>query len=201
MITSEAPISRHLDLYSYWLGKRNGRIMPVPRDIDPVEIAGLLPYLSIVQRADGEFRYRLVGTAVVQDIGVDRTGKTWGSCVQKTPEMAAALEEIRERVFTSAQPVFVAGQYHTGFATIHNASALLLPLSDDGTHVNMIVFTRLARFNPGAGSSANWLKNTLLKLHTITAIHSAADLESCCLDWERVCADSVTTKRVVLYKA
>ena len=34
-MTPEVPISHHLDLFSYWLSKRNGRIMPARRDIEP----------------------------------------------------------------------------------------------------------------------------------------------------------------------
>jgi hypothetical protein len=190
-MTSEVPVSRHLDLYRYWLSKRNGRSTPARRDLDPVEVPALLPYLMILQKVNGEFRYRLAGTSVVRDLGVERTGKLALDYVQYTPEMAAALEELRNRVFTTGQPVFAAGQYHTGFGTIHHASALLVPLSDDGKNVNMAMLTRLARFGSGVWASANWLENKLVNLH-ITAIHSVADLENCCLDWERVCFDSET---------
>jgi PAS domain len=51
--------------YGYWLGKRQGRMMPCRSDIEPVEIPALLPYVMLIDViADPlDFRYRLIGTA------------------------------------------------------------------------------------------------------------------------------------------
>ena len=63
VMTTEVPISHHLDLYRYWDGRRNGRRMPARRDIDPADIPGLLPHVSLIHKPDGQFRFRLVGSA------------------------------------------------------------------------------------------------------------------------------------------
>ena len=60
VMTPHVPISRHLDLYSYWLSKRNGRLIPARRDIDPAELGRLLPFLCIFGKAAGEFRRGLL---------------------------------------------------------------------------------------------------------------------------------------------
>ena len=70
---TRAPISFHFDLYHYWLAKRGDRAMPARKDINPAEIPVLLPYLVIVDKAEDRFRYRLVGTAVVEQFGHDFT--------------------------------------------------------------------------------------------------------------------------------
>ena len=57
-----APISFHLDLYRYWLKKRGSGAMPSRSDIDPADIPALLPYVSLVHKVGGEFRFRLVGS-------------------------------------------------------------------------------------------------------------------------------------------
>ena len=68
----QAPIAVHFDLYAYWDAKRGARSMPARADLEPAEIPVLLPYLMIVGKDGDQFRYRLVGTAVVKAVGYDR---------------------------------------------------------------------------------------------------------------------------------
>jgi hypothetical protein len=91
-----APISHHLDLYRHWLAKRGSRSMPARSDLNPGDICPLLPYLTIVDKVDGQFRWRLVGTAAVQEFGHDPTGGFVGSYLTE-PESAAAARAIYER--------------------------------------------------------------------------------------------------------
>ena len=63
--------------WHYWEYKRQGRVMPTRRDIDPVEMApSLLPYVILAQIERTPFRvlYRLVGTNAVDVGGCDFTG-------------------------------------------------------------------------------------------------------------------------------
>src|ERR1051325_9903462 len=64
-------------LYRYWDGKRGARAMPARRDLDPSEIVRLLPhiYMVDVQSDPLRFRYRLIGTAIVNLLGRDYTGR------------------------------------------------------------------------------------------------------------------------------
>jgi hypothetical protein len=105
-----APASRHLDLYKYWLWKRRALIMPVRSDIDPTDIPQLLPYLLIAEKAGDQFRYRLVGSAVVRAVGYHATGTTAGSYLT-SPGDAAEVRSIFRRVFTGACPVYAAGEF------------------------------------------------------------------------------------------
>jgi hypothetical protein len=50
-------------------------------------------------------------------------------------------------VFTAARPRFSSGQCENVSGYIYNVSALILPLSDNGTSVDMALFTRIAHFN------------------------------------------------------
>jgi len=60
------PISHHLDLYRYW--SPSGRSQDASAaHLDPCDIPKLLPYLSIVDKVDGQFRWRLVGTVVARE--------------------------------------------------------------------------------------------------------------------------------------
>jgi hypothetical protein len=183
-----APVSYHLDLYRYWVSKCGSRRMPARIDINPAEIPALLPYLSIVDRIDGQFRYRLVGTAVAEQFGRDLTGSHVTSHVSDIPETIAAAQAMGERVFANPQPIFTTGQFQTKLGALHNASALVLPLSDDGTNVNMVIFTRVAGFSSNVRASRDWLKDAPLKLGDAVDIHDEADLERCCLEWQRSCS-------------
>jgi hypothetical protein len=182
------PVSVHLDLYRYWLSKRGSRPMPARRDIDPAELPPLLPYIAIVHKVEGEFRFRLVGSAIARQFGRELTGDVVGAHVSNTGESIAVLQAVGERVFTTAHPVFSTGRHETERGAIHNVSVLLLPLSDNGKQVNMIILTRIACFAFNSKASRDWLAGTLFKLGEVVDVISEADLESRCVDWERNCS-------------
>jgi hypothetical protein len=173
----------HLDLYEYWLAKRGSRAMPARSDLDPAEIPLLLPHLLIVEQVASRLRYRLVGTAVVQEVGRDLTGDFVGFYVSE-PERAARMRAIYERAFTRLRPVFAAGMFNLKSGATHNMSLLVLPLSDDGTHVNMVIASHAARFDPDLRASRGWLKGMPFKVD-IVEIGSTEDLKKLCYEWER----------------
>jgi hypothetical protein len=159
--------------------------MPARGDIDPTEVPALLPYLSIFHETNGQFHYRLAGTAVVQQIGRDPTGEIVGAHVRNARATVAAIQVLAGRVFTTARPVFSAGQCENILGYVYNVSALILPLSDNGTSVDMALFTRIARFNSDAAANAAWNLGAPLKYGDIKDVSSISDLQECCLDWER----------------
>jgi hypothetical protein len=187
-MSMQAPISHHLVLYDYWLAKRGSRSMPARRDLNPADIPKLLPYLMIVEKDGEQFRYRLVGTAVVREFGNDGTGGFVGSSLAD-PGVAAAVRAIYERVFTTGHPVFNTGEFKTVSGSIHHVSLFILPLSDDGADVNMSISSVIARFGFGVAASAGWLSGAPVKIRDMVDIDSAAELEKRCLDWERYCDD------------
>jgi hypothetical protein len=184
----QALISHHLDLYRYWLAKRTSRSMPTRSNLDPADIPKLLAHLMIIDKIDGQFRWRLVGTAAVREIGRDPTGSIVGSYITGSGS-AAAVRAIYGRVFTTAHPVFATGEFKVMSGANHNFSLLVLPLSDDGADVNMVISTLIARFNFGLTPSTDWLKGAPVNVHDVIAVDAAADLEGRCLDWQRYCDD------------
>jgi hypothetical protein len=186
MMLTQAPISHHLDLYRYWLAKRGDRAMAARSDLDPGEIRALLPYLTILDKVDGQFRYRLHASAVAREIGRDLTGGFVGSYVS-TPESAAAMRAVCERVFARAHPVFSTGEFKVKPDCTHNTSVLILPLSRDGVTVNMAICTLVARFNFGVKASTDWLAGIPVKVRDVIDVHGAAELEKWCIEWNRHC--------------
>ena len=120
-------------LWRYWDEKRMTRVMPRRRDLDPpLEIPKLLPHLLLVERAEGRFRWRLAGTAVVDAYGQELTGRFIDEVI------SAARREAANRhyatVFETARPIFVRNRYTSRNATDFVVSRILLPLSVEDEH-------------------------------------------------------------------
>jgi hypothetical protein len=174
-----ASVSRHLDLFAYWLSKRGSRAMPARRDINPADIPRLLPFLVLVEKVDGELRYRLVGSAIARAVGYDPTGRTVGSYIP-VPETAAKLRVVFQRMFTAACPVFATGEYFYKTGSHIELSLLGVPLSEDGRVVNMTMSTLVARF--GAAPLP-----VPVRLPDVTDVGNPAELERLYREWEQRC--------------
>ena len=157
--------------------------MPARRDLYSADIPAVLPHLMIVDKVDGQVRWRLVGTTAVREIGRDPTGSIVG-------ESSAASRAIYERVFTTAHPIFATCEFKAKSGGIINMSLLTLPLSDDGANVNMAVSTLIARFNFRVTPSTDWLRGAPVKVGDVVDVTGLEDLEKRCLDWDRHCTTS-----------
>ena len=136
--------------------------MPARGDIEPGEICALLPHLTILDKADGQFRYRLHGSASARELGRDLTGGFVGSYVS-TPQSAVAIRAVCERAFACAYPVFATAEFEVKSGVTHNVSALFLPLSEDGATVNMALCTHVARFSAGVKPEPGGLGDVALE--------------------------------------
>ena len=125
--------------YAYWQGKLSGRRMPSRKDLEPTEIPDLLANIVLVDVSHDplDFKYRLIGTAIVERIAFDYTGKRFSEIAHQQPgskvwETAARICEERAPL-TSDIPYVGPDQWVRGYRDLY------LPLSDDGDRVNMIV--------------------------------------------------------------
>jgi hypothetical protein len=67
-------IPEHRQLYDYWVERSAGRRMPQRRDISPAHFPKLLPYVSLVEIANGRYRIRLAGTRLRDIYDCETTG-------------------------------------------------------------------------------------------------------------------------------
>jgi hypothetical protein len=179
-----APLSHHVDLYAYWLSKRGARAMPARGDVNPADIPLLLPHLILVERAGEQFRYRLVGSAIVRGVGYGITGGIVGSYID-TPEIGAEVRAIFEYAFIGASPIFATGRYiHKRGAGI-NLSLLTLPLSEDGRAVNMSISTLVARISAAPAPERGWLVGLHAKVSDVINVSNLTELRKLCLEWEQ----------------
>jgi PAS domain len=182
----KASISCHLDLYAYWLAKRGLRAMPGRSDLNPADIPRLLPHLIISERADDQFRHKLLGTGVVRDLGYDATGYFVGEYLNN-PNFYAEAREGYQMACTLRDAVFATGEFCFelfGAGALHAWSALILPLSDDLIIVNKTIASYIARPHTNLAARPDWLERQPVKVLGVNHIADAAELSGLCLEWE-----------------
>lgn len=129
-----SPLIAEID--AHWSRLRGGRPMPRRDEIDPVDLANWLPYISIMELHYDPFRvrYRVVGTEVARITGGDFSNR-W---LDETDWGAQAIELNRllyVKVAETGRPLY--GLSKTSFAGREDwiFEWVLLPLSNDGTSV------------------------------------------------------------------
>jgi len=124
---------------SYWNEKRQYRAMPARRDISPFEIKDVLPIVQFYDVVDrgASYRVRLLGTDVARLFDKDPTGELFdrGSDSKLVTRMLAVFDQVM-----SQRKPLIARAEHTAIQKINHSpiESIYLPLSDDGTDINMI---------------------------------------------------------------
>jgi hypothetical protein len=137
---AEAP--EILQLVAYWSELRGERFAPRRADIDPAAIRRILPYLSMIEVIDGgqDFRFRLLGTRIVEGLGRDSTGRYFGELYGGQPDVLKRMRERMHRVMRLKQPQYTRGKcYWQPDRAYKSFEDVNLPLSSDGRHVDIIL--------------------------------------------------------------
>ena len=126
-------------IYAYWLDKKGGRRAPARADLDPVEIPALMPHLVLIDIEPGSrrLRFRLVGTAVVNGLGRDVTGRYIDE-LQLSKTQRAMFAEY-QRVAATGEPACATWEYTREDGRHIRLERLVLPLSGDGTVIDMLL--------------------------------------------------------------
>ena len=129
-------------LKTYWDRKKASRTLPCRADIKPVELKEHLGWIILLDALPDyvDFRYRMIGSRVTQYFLANSTGKTLSEAFGSYGEAAvngtlslhrkAAKDKVVVRAYGGA------GWLGRSFLDF---DALLLPLSDDGETVNMVL--------------------------------------------------------------
>lgn len=124
-------------LEDYWGSLRGDRAMPRRDEVDPVDLARWLPYVSIMELHYDPFRvrYRVVGTEVARITGEDFSNR-WLDETGWSPQAIDLNRMLYLKVAETALPLY-------GLSTISFAGRrdwvfewVLLPLSHDGRTVS-----------------------------------------------------------------
>ena len=126
------------DGYAYWCQKAAGGKLPRRRDIDPADIAHLLPHVRLVDViAPGRFRYRLVGSEAREHHLTNPTGRYVDEMLSPPagPRVVALYDEcVRDR-----RPIYVEHEFVMPSGLRRLSKVLYTPLSEDGTAVSQVL--------------------------------------------------------------
>jgi len=125
--------------FAYWRGRAVQRAMPSRADIDPIDLVEALPRIMLVDvipAAPVDFRYRLSGTGICEVHGANHTHK------RPRDLMPPAFGELIHEHYCAAvqrrAPLLHLIVLDTDDRELSYAR-LLLPLSEDGTAVTMLM--------------------------------------------------------------
>lgn len=148
-----AATSLQLAGYRYWDSKRAGRTMPARTDIRPEEIKTFLPHVVLIDVLHDplDFRYRLIGTAVVANLLRNYTGVRLSEVAHQRPP--SRIWTIFETAVMRRRPSLNDMPYvgpHKDFLAVRD---MVAPLSTDGRTVDMLfIVVDFVRRSDAAGS-------------------------------------------------
>jgi hypothetical protein len=144
-----------IDLYEFWLSRRQADILPARRDIDPIDIPrNVLPHIVLAEfeQGNGRIFYRLVGTKMVQEWGEDFTGKYVDEIMQGT--YRTFIEGLFKDVAAHRCAVYSESTFRWDVRGTVGTRRLFMPLANDGHVVNMVLigqtftWTEVSRDSP-----------------------------------------------------
>lgn len=122
----------------YWERMRGDRALPSRRDLDPTEIPRLLPFVMLVdvELEPLDFRFRLIGDAVQKIIERETRRRPFSDI----PFMAKGnpIWADYARVVNERRPLVSDLSYVGNDRSVRKLRHCLMPLSNDGSIVNMI---------------------------------------------------------------
>jgi hypothetical protein len=126
------------EAFGYWEEKRGARFAPARGDIEPLDLVQVLPrvMLADVTYDPVEFRYRLSGTGIARIHGAEPTGLRPRDL--EPAEYGALIDRHYRQCVAERRPLL----HLIILDATHRSRAyarLLLPLSNDGEHVNMLM--------------------------------------------------------------
>lgn len=132
-------------LYAYWRSRHVADALPTRADIDPCEIGRLLPYVGLIDLIDGEgdagcnFRYRLVGSHMVNVFGRDFTGTALGEDF-KDGNYGRFLHELYSEAVATRGAVFCESRFVYRQDEEMTIRRLVMPLAGADGGVAMLLF-------------------------------------------------------------
>ena len=125
-------------VHDYWSAKRQGRLAPRRQDIDPIDLVEVLPRVMLIdiEREPLDFRYRLTGTGICALHGTDPTGTRPRDL---RPRAYGALIDSHYRAAVMRRAPMLHLIMLDGGDPSRAYARLLLPLSEDGAEITMLV--------------------------------------------------------------
>ena len=129
-------------ILDYWLSIHPKDRLPSRQDMDPISIPKLLPYIVMTDVESDPFRlkFRLLGTVISNAFAKNLTGLYFEEAFENYQDSEGYQQ--RKLVAETKEPLHFFGKgklrYNLDFTSIE---WVLLPLSDDGENVDIILST------------------------------------------------------------
>lgn len=140
------PVLRRI--YAVWNERRGRKPMPTRAEMDlPFSIAFGLPFASLFDIETGHpgfarrYRYRLIGTEIVANMGRDVTGGYIDTVLEG--DFRDQIIALFDRVIDSSQPLYHEIRYP--WRSVRRSARLSLPLGEDRRVVQLLNCTVLVR--------------------------------------------------------
>jgi hypothetical protein len=134
-LTSKADLTspRLVQLYDYWNKLRGPRIAPALREVDPREIAAVLPWVWLADVVDGgdDFGFRLGGERVIEYVGRRLSGARL-NFFRGQPFFETMRGAFELCIKTKAPVIRGPARSTLEARSYQDIQVLLLPLSADG---------------------------------------------------------------------
>ena len=125
-------------IFAYWQEKAAARgALPARADIDPVDLAAVLPAVSLIEvRQDvmgrpGRLRYRVMGGFHVEIMGHDATGEML--------DLGAGENDAAAQAIATGRPIYGERTFYPANGTVLTFGTLMCPLASDGRKVDMLI--------------------------------------------------------------
>lgn len=129
-------------VYGYWQGKLRPQRLPARRDIDPLDLPGLLPSLTLVdvESASGRrrFRYRLMGESHVAVLGLNATGR-YADDIWQISRDGCGIVSRYEAVCERRQAHYWMRSFIDRSKSWRYYERVIMPLAGDGQTVDMLL--------------------------------------------------------------
>lgn len=129
-------------LYDYWRSRAPAGRLPGRQHIDPLDIPKLLPGIGLFDVMRGgdryRFRFRLMGSAFVEAMGADNTGRFIDEVVLLAVKYEALYQTFRT-IVERQQPHYWETAVTMPGREFVALKRLALPLASDGETVDMII--------------------------------------------------------------
>lgn len=143
-------------LLEYWRSIKPADLLPGRQLLDPKDIRSILPYVWLVDvhRAPLRFRYRLLGTAIVDQLGREMRGE-W---IDEADRDLLASDAYSSYAVAAEQRLLV-WRVDPNPSGSRRIERLILPLADDGRVVNMLLGVTIPRGHEQPAAPTHLLLN------------------------------------------
>jgi hypothetical protein len=134
-------------LQRYWSERRRDADLPLSSGIDAIDLAPVLGHVMLMEPVDGgdDFLYRVYGTLIAQQAGMEMTGKRVRDI--PAPLVAVYFLATYRAVMQGRRPMFAHHSTHHDIQ-IAEWDRLILPFVNDEGMVDRLLVGNVSRFRP-----------------------------------------------------